>query len=354
MARSFRGDPLRQTIDAPDVGLRLVTYKNFPYFILVKSPALLAKRARHLRKPVKTIHLLLRAALSLSVPASAWANEPGKSSGLEVFEKGRAAYYRGDLVTARRCFEQLLKVKPDFELARIHLAQVTAGERELAKIPKSLKLARAGLIERIEWDGGNVSDAIATVAKELERQGGGPDHWRVSVGGHLPAQVRNRNISLSASKVSPDNIFEAAGFAGGVQVSYTAEGIALRELGEGRQTWDAGDPKAPGMETAAKKLNIDRFVMEEATVADAMSFLQRKAAALSGGNVRPIFVIRYDTVPRGDVSLDLRNVSLHDAVRSVCLVADLEEKWFPWGAGIGNRQAAAAATSPPVKDETVK
>jgi len=328
--------------------------RNFPIFFLSNPLPFWQKSAASFKNLMKTPHSALLAALSLMVPLITCAGSPAPLTGLEVFEKGRAAYYRGDLPVARRCFQELLKAKPDFELAKIHLAQVAAAERELAKIPKSLKVARAGIIDRMEWDGGTVNDAIATVAREMERSGGGPEKWRVSIGGHLPAPVRDRSIHLSVSKISQDSVFEALGFAGGVQVSYTTEGIALRERGENRGVWDAGDLKLPGMEAAAKKLIFDRFVMQDASVSDALLYLQRKAAVLSAGSVRPLFVIRHDSVPRGDVSLDLRNVSLYDAVRSVCLVTDLEEKWFPWGAGIGNRQAAAAVTSPAAKDGTVK
>jgi hypothetical protein len=300
---------------------------------------------------MKTSPSLLLTALSFATTLLVSAGDNG---GLVTFEKGRTAYYRGDLPTARRCFEELLRAKPDFELAKIHLAQVASAERELAKIPKSLKIARAGVIDRMEWDGGSVYDAIGTVARELERTGGGSDKWRVAIGGHLPTEVRERTIRFSASKVSLDGVLEAIGFAGGVQVSYTAEGIALRERGESRQSWDAGDPKLAGMDAAAKKIILDRFVTEDASLYDALSYLQRKAGAMSSGSVRPIFVIRHDSAPRGEVSLDLRNVSLYDAVHSVCLVTDLEEKWFPWGAGIGNRLAAAAVTSPSAKDQTAK
>ena len=113
------------------------------------------------------------------------------------------------------------------------------------------------------------------------------------------------------------------------------------ETGE-KGKWDAGNVSGAGMETAAKKLMIARFVMQEATVAEALEYLKRKAVELSGGQLRPIFAIRYDLVPRGTVSLDLRNVSLADALHSVCIMADSEEKWFPWGAGIGNVQTADA------------
>jgi tetratricopeptide (TPR) repeat protein len=293
---------------------------------------------------MKPSFAVLSVALLVATSPLASFGETAAPTGQQLYEKGRAAFYRGDLPEARRCFEKLLKTKPDFELARIHLAQIAVAERELAKIPASLKLARAAVIDRIEWSERSLEEAMTAVARELERARAGAEEGSVAISGHLPAAVRERTVRMSASQVSPDNVLEALGFAAAVQISYVGEGLAVRELGEVRGMWDAGDPKQPSMEAAARKIILDRLLMADASTADALEYLQRKAVDLSGGKVRPIFVIRHDSAPRDGVSLELRNVSLYDAVRSVCLVSDLEEKWFPWGAGIANRQAAAAVT----------
>ena len=267
-------------------------------------------------------------------------------TGMQVYEKGKAALEKGDVATARQCFEQLLRAKPDFEMAKIQLAQVVVAERELAKIPGSLKVARAEVLPRLELSGVSLADAAATVARSLEKAGGGA----VNVGGVLPDSARARTVSLSATQAKFDHLLEALGYAGGVQFSYTAQGLAMREETGSRAQFDAGDAKLPDMSAAAGKLVIDRFALEDATVPEAIAYLQRKAADLSGGKVRPIFVIRHDAAPRGGVTLDLRNISLRDAVCSVCLMADLEVRWFPWGAGVGSRQAAAAVPGPPGTD----
>src|SRR6185503_19670554 len=101
----------------------------------------LAKGAGTQKIPMKTPFVMLLAALGLTGahPLLA-ADPPRKETGEEMFERGRKALYKGDLPVARQCFEQLLKAKPEFELARIHLAQVAMAERELAKIPQSLKV----------------------------------------------------------------------------------------------------------------------------------------------------------------------------------------------------------------------
>lgn len=304
---------------------------------------------------MKTSRFVLPLAFLLVAPHGLFGDQV-QSAGLQTFEKGRAAYYRGDLVEARRCFEQLLKTKPDFELARIHLAQVAAAEREQAKIPLSLKVAKTATIERMQWHESSVGAAVEAVAREIERAAGNSGKTSVRVASHLPDAVRDRNVSFSVSKVSPDHVLGAIGFAGGVRVSYVPEGLAVREaaVDEGTEAWDAGDLKQQTMETAAKKLILERFVMQEASVVDAMDYLQRKTAELSGGRLRPLFVVRYDAVPRGSVSLDLRNVSVYEAVRSVCLVSDLEESWFPWGAGADNQQTATAVSSPPVTGRAAK
>ena len=274
-------------------------------------------------------------------------------TGIQIYEKGKAALDRGDLPLARKCFEQLLKAKPDFELGRIQLALVAQAEREDAKIPRSLKVAKAQALSRIEWSGATLGDALSMVAKQLEKAGAS-EKLAVNLTGHLPEAVSNRSITMNVSKAPFDQVLEALGIAGEVRISYTTDGIAVSESREGRGEWDAGNPKLPAMSAAAKKIIIDRIAMKDASVVEALEFLQRKAAEVSGGTVRPIFAIRHDFVSRDGVTLDLRNVSLHDAVRSVCLVAEIEEKWYPWGAGIGTRQVAATATGPSRKEETPK
>ena len=302
---------------------------------------------------MKTSLLHLTLALALTAAPVVYGAE--QLTGMQVYNKGVAALEKGDLATARQSFEQLLKAKPDFELARIQLAQVVVAERELAKIPQSLKVARKEVLPRMELSGVPLDEAAAALARALERVGGGSEKWAVNLGGHLPDAVSKRIVSLSASRASVDHLLEALGYAGGVQFSYTADGLAMREsTGQPRGKYDAGDPKAPVLSAAAGKLVIERFAMEEATVAEALAYLQRKSAELSGGNLKPLFVIRHDIAPRGGVTLDLRNISLRDAVNSVCLMADLEAKWFPWGAGIGSRQATAAVAGPAGKEEMAK
>jgi len=271
-------------------------------------------------------------------------SEP-KLTGIQIYEKGKKALERGDLPVARKCFEQLLKAKPDFELARIQLAQVAVAEREEAKIPRSLKVAKTGLSGRIEWNGASLSDSLSAMAKQIEKAGAS-EKLAVNVMGHLPEAVANRTISMSISNVPIDHVLQALGYAGGVRISYIPGGLAVSQSTESGGEWDVGDPKKSDMGAAAKKVIIDKLSMKDATVSDALDFLQRKAAEVSGGTIKPIFTIRHDFVPRDAVTLDLRNVSVYDAMRSVCLVADVEERWYPWGAGIDNRKSAAGATSP--------
>lgn len=286
--------------------------------------------------------LSLAALLQLRLPSLA-GEKP--LTGAQVYENGKAALDRGDLVTARRCFEQLLKAQPGFELAKIQLAQVVVAERELAKIPKVLKVARTQVLARVEFNEATLAEAAVDIARRLEKAGASP----VNVASMLPEAVSKRPVTLSAANATCDQVLEAIGYANGLQINYTPQGLALRVETGARQQFDAGDPKLPAFSGAAQKIVLDRISFAEASLPEALAYLQRKAAEVSAGKAHPVFVIRHDAAPRSAVTLDLRNVSLHDAVASVCLVTDLEVKWFPWGAGIGNRQAAAAVTSPDAK-----
>lgn len=286
----------------------------------------------------------LAAASLLGIQCLAPAGPPAAGGG-DLFQKARAAYHKGNLEEAKKGFEQLLKAKPDFELARIHLAQIAAAERELAKIPASLKVARSARIKRFTVDGETLQESLEMAAKELRRAGGGPEKWNVLAEGSLPNSAAGRTIRLDASGVTVDQLLDALAYAGKVQLTYTGRGFTVRDNADGlsiRKEWDAGNPKDPDMNAAARKIIFDRFSVADASLTDVLDYLSRRAATLSGGTVKPVFAIRHDLVPRSSVTLDLRNVSLHDAVRSVCLVADLEEKWFPWGAGIDNKQLTVA------------
>jgi hypothetical protein len=292
---------------------------------------------------MKTSFILLAFAALLPLQTLSLAGEKSLT-GLQVYEKGKAALDRGDLTTARQCFEQLLKAKPDFEMAKIQLAQVVVAERELAQIPKSLKVARAEVLPRLELSGVTVEEAAATVARSLEKAAGGAAGAVNVMWGGLPESVRGRSVSLSASTAGFDHVLEALGYAGGVQFSYTAQGLAVRQETGTRTKFDAGDPKQPDLSAAAAKVVLDHLELHDVELPEALAYLERKSAELSAGKILPIFVIRHDAAPRSAVTLDLRNISLRDAVGAVCLMADREVKWFPWGAGIGNRQAAAAVT----------
>lgn len=269
---------------------------------------------------------------------------------MQVYENGKAALERGDLVSARRCFEQLLKAKPDFEMAKIQLAQVVVAERELAKIPKVMKVARTERVPRLQVDGVTLEEAATTVARSLEKAASGAAGAVNVTCGTLPENTRGRSVSLSASQAKFDHVLDALGYSAGVQFTYTPQGLTVREETGSRVQYDAGDPNEPDLSAAAGKIVIDRLSLSGAELSDALAHLERKAAELSGGKVTPIFVVRHDAAPRSTVTLDLRNISLRDAVGAVSLMADREVKWFPWGAGIGNRQAAAAITGPAEKD----
>lgn len=68
----------------------------------------------------------------------------------DLYEKGRLLYFKGDLVKARECFEELLKTKHDdldsvYQLAKIH--------RELGNEKKALRLFKRYIKDgdKLEW-----------------------------------------------------------------------------------------------------------------------------------------------------------------------------------------------------------
>jgi hypothetical protein len=285
------------------------------------------------------------AAISLCVLPSAAAE-----SGAEVYEKGRRALEKGDLVTARQCFEKLLAANPNFDLALAQLAQVAVLEKKLARIPVTLKTARAQRIDAFAVHQASLEETIRFFCRKLE-QTGGAKPLTVNVTGVLPEAVNERPVTINAREATYDHVLQAVGFAADVSFSYLSDGIAVATE-RGAAEFPAGNAKEPTLQAAAAKLDMGRLELHDADVSEAFTNLAARAAKVGGGQVKPFFVIRHDCTPRRGVTLDLRNVSLEEAVRAVCLVADLEETWFPWGAGIGNPRPKAVEPVAVEKAET--
>jgi hypothetical protein len=281
------------------------------------------------------------ALLSLSV-----CPMPGAETGPAVYEKGRQALMKGDLVTARQCFERLLAADPNFLLAKAQLAQVAVAEKELARIPDTLKFARVARSGTFAAEKAQIDDAVALFRRRMEAAAAeSGKKLTVNLAGVLPEAISGRTISLSARDATYDHLLQAIGYAGGVSFSYLPGGLAV-SAERGAAEFPAGNAKEPTLQAAARKLNIGNLTLHEADVSEALAYLQLRAEKASNGQMKPFFVIRHDSMPQRGVTLDLRSVSLEEALRSVCLVADCEETWFPWGAGIGNAQPKAATSVP--------
>jgi len=220
------------------------------------------------------------------------------------------------------------------------------AEKELARIPDTLKFARATRTGAFAAEKAQLDEVVTLFRRRMESAAGESGHkLTVNLTGVLPEDIGGRTISLSAKDASYDHLLQAIGYAAGVSFSYLPGGLAVSSE-RGAAEFPAGNAKEPTLQAAARKLNIGHLTLHEADVSEALAYLQLRAEKASNGQMKPFFVIRHDSTPRRGVTLDLRNVSLEEAVRSVCLVADCEETWFPWGAGIGNVQPKAATSVP--------
>ena len=171
----------------------------------------------------------------------------------------------------------------------------------------------------------------------------------VELAGVLPREILDRSLTLHARDATYDQLLQAIGIAGGVYFSYVKGGIAVST--ESGKEFAAGNAGEPSIQADARKLIIGRLQLNDANVSEVLAYLETRAAQAGNGRLKPFFVIRHDCTPRRGVTLDVRNVSLEEAVRAVCLVADLEETWFPWGAGIGNPRTNSAAPGSGVSRE---
>ena len=304
-------------------------------------------RVHVIRNPMKPSFVpLLGAVLALSalaaLPIPVTAAPPERKVSLrDDYERGRSALHRGDLVTARGCFEKVLKAAPDFELAKVHLAQVAAAERELARVPRSLKVSRVTPSGRVRWVGVPVPDALEAARRLVEKAAGVP----VALRQQLPADVLQREVVIQMSDGTIDDLLQALAWAGGFRIAHETEGLAALPAGAVAK-WDAGTAERPTAEAAARKLVLQRLDMQDASVEEALAFLSLKLREGAGNGPVPTIILRADVPTAGkSVTMDLRNISLAEALRMAAMLAgDLEVRWFPWGAGLEPKPAAVATT----------
>lgn len=296
---------------------------------------------------MKTTSLSLMAALLGPVFILTGTAGAGSGGGQEdltrVYEMGRQAFHRGDLVKAKAAFAKVLQANPDFELAKIHMAQIRHAEAQWEARPRSRKIAETAQVRKITLTEVSLADALEMVRRELEKAGGGEAAGRIALLTQLPPEVLERPVSLTVPELPMIDFVDALGFAGQVRISWHAEGLSVTPPGGLTEPPDprAAEAAIQRVKTNAAARIIPHLKMDNVPASEAWA---RLAAWTSPTGV-PTIVVR-EPVPGTKVTLDLRQIPLSEAVRSVAMVCGQEVTWHAWGAGVAVKPAVAVTVPP--------
>jgi len=293
--------------------------------------------------------LLLAALLGPVFPlATLTAAEPVREDLTKVYEAGRNAFNKGDYVKAKAAFAKVLKAKPDFDLAIIYMAQIRTAEAKWEARPRAQKIAEKSSIATMTLSKVSLADALEVVRREVEKAGGGPQAGSIALLTDLPAEVLEREVDLSVSKISMQHFADIVGFAGGVHLAWHQQGISVTANAPILQADDPAVAATKAMQQAARDKILPQLKMEGASVAEALAWLNQQMSPGAG----PLIIGR-EPLSRRPITLDLRHIPLTEALNSIALVSGMEVSWHPWGAGLSPKTELASATTP-IQDSPVK
>ena len=272
----------------------------------------------------------------------AWA-EQGKEDLTKVYEAGRTAFNKGDLTKAKLAFAKVLRVKPDFDLAQIYMAQIRHAEAQWAARPRSRKIAEQARVAVVDFKTVTLGDALEVVRRELEKAGGGPGAGRIEVLTDLSVGLLERPVNFSVRNLPMMGFVDAVAFAGEVRIAWHPKGISVTA---GPPSPDKMEPATAAavqaMKEAAEAQVIPLIQFDITPLAEALQWLQGQADPGMG----PLIVLR-GPVNLTKVNFELRHSSIPDALRSIAIVADLEVTWHPWGAGLAPKPTLAVSLQVP-------
>jgi hypothetical protein len=186
------------------------------------------------------------------------------------------------------------------------------------------------------------------VRREVEKAGGGPAAGSIALLTDLPAEVLEREVDLSVSKISMQHFADIVGFAGGVHLAWHQQGISVTANAPILQDDDPAVAATKTMQQAARDKILPQLKMEGASVAEALVWLNQQMSPGAG----PLIIGR-EPLSRRPITLDLRHIPLTEALNSIALVSGMEVSWHPWGAGLSPKTELASATTP-IQDSPVK
>ncbi len=259
----------------------------------------------------------------------------------KVYEAGRTAFNKGDLATAKVAFAKVLRAKPEFDLAKIYMAQIRHAEAQWEARPRSQKIAEQAFIKSVDLQTVPLADALEVVRREMEAAGRGTQTGPIEILTDIPAEALERPITLTVKNQPMTHFLDLIGFAGDVRIAWHSRGLSVTAgTASPDKSPPAADAAIKAMHDAATSQVIPLIQFDNTTVDEALRWLQTKADPNQG----PLIVLR-GPVPPTKLTFTLRHSSIPDALRSIAIVADLQVTWHAWGAGLAPKSTLAVATT---------
>ena len=194
-------------------------------------------------------------AVLLGAAPSSPAAEPKPRSIQEVFDEGRAAFFRNDFATAKRLLTQVNKADPKHRPTIIMLKNINMAEQEAAAKANSLEgRMRRTTLPRLDLVDARVPDVLEFIqlkAAEVSKDGAKPNFVI-----RLTEQDEKRAISLHLSQPTLHSALAALSTLADLDVVYDTHAVTIRSRGLAPAVAEKspeGTAPAPGQTGGAKR-----------------------------------------------------------------------------------------------------
>ncbi len=178
-------------------------------------------------KLVNILFVLANLGLGLAVTSNAAAAEPRKRTIQEVYDEGRAAFFRNDLATAKRLLAQVNKADPNHRPTIILLRNIAQAEREAAVKANSLESRmRRTMLPRFELTDARVPEVLEFLqvkAAETSKDGTKPNFVV-----RLTDQDEKRQVSLKLNQPSLHSALASLAMLADLEVRYDTHTVTIR------------------------------------------------------------------------------------------------------------------------------
>ena len=273
---------------------------------------------------------------------------PGKGEDLQaLYAEAREDFTRGRYAEAKPKLQKVAAASPDLIPARAMLAEILLMEKQREARPAALKLAEKTAMREVRLSGVTVMEGLELARLEISKASGGK--VKAEIFPRIPEASQEVVLSMRVKGMTIQHFVDAVAWAGGAKASYDERGMVVLPLSDSPAAGPSSAARA--RRAAAEKIVIPQIAFEGAKLEDVIAWLEMQGEKLSPANA-PTLVQR--ALPQDKlVTLNLRNIPLHEALRMVGMVADVVVEYHDWGIGVapvgtagGQSQTAGAPRTP--------